>query len=78
MRIKEAANIDDIDFDIERICMNCEHSTFLDGTENCVCKKKGIVRTAYSCRRFKADLLKIKPRRACSFVFDENPLVKNT
>ncbi|MDD4124672.1 MAG: hypothetical protein PHW77_02925 [Eubacteriales bacterium] len=55
--------------DVEELCINCEHSTFIENTEICICKKKGAVKADGSCGKFKADLLKINP--AAPLVLDD-------
>lgn len=47
--------------DLERICAYCEYATLLSGADVCVCKKSGAVRANGTCRRFRPDLLKVKP-----------------
>lgn len=47
--------------EIERICAYCEHATLLAGETACVCDKRGVVRADGCCRRFRADLLKLRP-----------------
>ena len=59
--------------DIEEICVNCEHSTFIENTENCVCDKKGIVRAIDTCGRFKVDLLKVNPVKSQPFILEKFP-----
>lgn len=46
---------------LEKICAYCEHATLLGDSGACVCKKRGVVRADGSCRRFRQDLLKVKP-----------------
>ena len=46
---------------LEKICAYCEYATVIADSGVCVCKKKGAVRADGSCRRFKEDLLKVKP-----------------
>ncbi|HBR30642.1 MAG: hypothetical protein PHD46_06620 [Eubacteriales bacterium] len=46
----------------ERYCFYCEHSTPIMDTEVCVCDINGIVKAEATCKKFKLDLLKIKPR----------------
>lgn len=48
--------------ELERICAYCEHATLLSGADVCVCKKNGVVRANGTCRRFRPDLLKFRPR----------------
>ncbi|MFA6730959.1 MAG: hypothetical protein WCR95_08195 [Eubacteriales bacterium] len=52
--------------DIEKICVNCIFATPIEATENCVCRKKGMVRCDFTCGKFSADLLKINPRPVVS------------
>jgi hypothetical protein len=59
--------------DMEKLCINCEHSTYIQNSDNCVCTKKGLVRADYSCRKFKPDLLKVTPPSPGTFTFDELP-----
>ena len=47
--------------ELERICAYCEHATLLSGADACVCKRKGVVRANGTCRRFRPDLLKVRP-----------------
>ena len=47
--------------ELERICAYCEHATLLDGMDVCVCKKRGVVHADGHCRRFRPDLLKVRP-----------------
>ncbi len=47
--------------EIEASCRICEHATLLEGGEHCLCKKRGLVFSYGSCRRFRADLLKYQP-----------------
>lgn len=46
---------------LEKICAYCEYATLIGNSGACVCEKKGTVRADSSCRRFKEDLLKVKP-----------------
>ena len=46
---------------LERICAYCEHATVLAGSDACVCDKRGVVRANGYCRRFRPDLLKVRP-----------------
>ena len=46
---------------LEKICAYCEHATVIADSGVCVCSKKGAVRADGSCRRFREDLLKVKP-----------------
>ncbi len=46
---------------LEKICAYCEYATLIGDSGACICKKKGAVRADSSCRRFKEDLLKVKP-----------------
>ncbi len=48
---------------IEKICCNCERSVRIEGSDMCVCSKKGIVGCGKTCSAFKADLLKYVPSR---------------
>ena len=48
---------------MEKICRNCEHAVRIEGSEMCVCNKKGIVGSEGKCGSFKADLLKYEPSR---------------
>lgn len=51
------------EYEIEMICINCEHAVVTDEEDTCVCDKKGKVDADDTCRSFKLDLLKIKPSR---------------
>jgi len=46
---------------LEKICAYCEHATVIADSGVCVCKRKGAVRADGTCRRFREDLLKVKP-----------------
>ena len=46
---------------LEEICGYCEYATVLGDSGACVCKKRGAVRADSTCRRFRQDLLKVKP-----------------
>ena len=50
------------EMDEESLCIYCEHSTPIMDTEACVCDIKGVVKAEGYCKKFKLDLLKIKPR----------------
>lgn len=47
--------------ELEKICAYCEHATLLADSGVCVCDRNGTVRTTETCRRFRADLLKVRP-----------------
>lgn len=47
--------------ELDTICAYCEHATVLADSGACVCLKHGVVRTDGHCRRFRMDLLKIRP-----------------
>ncbi len=47
--------------DIEMICANCEQATIIRESDMCICKLNGAVRQDDTCKKFKLDLLKIKP-----------------
>ncbi|NLN55996.1 MAG: hypothetical protein GX148_06840 [Clostridiales bacterium] len=47
--------------DIEELCINCEHSVYIENSENCICSKKGVVKAGYKCGKFRPDLLKVNP-----------------
>lgn len=46
---------------LEKICAYCQYATLIGDSGACICEKKGAVRTDGHCRRFKEDLLKVKP-----------------
>ena len=48
---------------IEKICYNCERAVRIEGSDMCVCSKKGMVESGKSCSSFRADLLKYVPTR---------------
>ena len=48
---------------MEKICYNCERAVRIEGSDMCVCSKKGMVRADKSCSSFKEDLLKYEPSR---------------
>lgn len=48
---------------IEPMCFNCEHAVRLEGSDMCVCSKKGMMKADDRCSSFKADLLKYVPSR---------------
>ncbi len=61
--------------DENRICLYCEHAEEVCGSEACICAYKGVVRFDGLCKKFKFDLLKVKPRlpklpQAGEFTFD--------
>lgn len=45
---------------VEKSCINCIHSN--GEFESCYCIRKGLVSPHGCCRKYKLDLLKIKPR----------------
>ena len=47
---------------IDKFCTYCIHSAKID-ENTCLCVKKGIVRSAHHCRKFKYDPLKRVPPR---------------
>lgn len=51
----------------ENLCIYCEFATPIMDTDACVCKIRGIVNADSYCRKFKLDLLKIKPRKLKAF-----------
>lgn len=50
------------ELDEECLCLYCEHSTLIMDTDACVCDINGVVKAEGYCKKFKLDLLKIKPR----------------
>lgn len=46
---------------LEKICAYCQYATLIGDSGACICEKKGAVRADGHCRRFKEDLLKVKP-----------------
>lgn len=46
----------------ENICANCESAVVINESEVCVCSRNGVVDAHDSCRKFKLDLLKLRPR----------------
>lgn len=59
--MKKYAGDTEKDADIEKVCALCVHAVHIAETENCVCQKKGVVKTTFSCGKFKLDLLKLTP-----------------
>ena len=57
---------------IEAICFNCERAVRIEGSDMCVCSKKGIVESGKTCSAFKADLLKYVPSRPNVPAIEEN------
>lgn len=49
--------------EINRICSQCSHSSNLQDASHVLCKKKGVVASGYSCRKFAYDPLKREPKR---------------
>lgn len=47
--------------ELEKICAYCEFATILPNADVCLCKKRGVVRSDGSCRKFRVDLLKVDP-----------------
>ncbi len=47
--------------DIEKICAYCEESVVICESDMCICRHEGAVKASGSCRKFKADLLKLAP-----------------
>ena len=45
----------------ENYCAVCENAALLSGEDYVLCKKKGVVRATYSCRKFSYDPLKRRP-----------------
>ena len=54
--------VDEEEREIERCCGYCVHSALLDGEEQVLCRKKGVVSADACCRKFRYDLLKRRPR----------------
>lgn len=51
--------------DIIPMCMYCEHGKKIMTTDDIICEKKGLVKTDYSCRRFKyTPINRIPPKKA--------------
>ena len=50
-------------YDIDKICANCELSRPVYDDGYVICEKRGVVYAAYRCRRFSYDLLKRDPKR---------------
>lgn len=48
--------------DIEKICAYCEYGTNLQN-DDVLCKKKGIVRSNFSCKKFLYDPTKRIPKK---------------
>lgn len=48
--------------DENRMCMYCENAETLGDSGVCICKIKGVVSSEGVCKKFKFDLLKLKPR----------------
>ena len=46
---------------LEKICAYCQYATLIGDSGACICEKKGAVPADGHCRRFKEDLLKVKP-----------------
>ena len=46
---------------IEKVCAYCRFASVLEDGGVCICQKHGAVRADSSCRKFKVDLLKLKP-----------------
>lgn len=38
--------------DVEKICAYCEHGRLICGTEDVICRKKGLVKAQFCCSRF--------------------------
>lgn len=48
---------------LEKSCATCEFATVLQNSGTCVCmKKQEVVRGTDSCRKYREDLLKVKPK----------------
>ncbi len=48
--------------EIDEICLYCENSIpLMDGDDNVLCSKKGVVKEDHRCRKFSYDPLKRKP-----------------
>ena len=47
--------------EIDQICVYCEESAPLNDPDFVLCRKRGIVRAQYRCRRFAYDPLKRMP-----------------
>lgn len=51
--------------DIEPMCLYCEHGKQVLTTDDIICKKKGLVRCDYHCRKFKyTPINRIPPKKA--------------
>ena len=48
--------------EIEHICAYCVYASPIENADACVCEKKGTVRASGSCRKYRFDPLKLKPR----------------
>ncbi len=50
------------EYEINEICLYCENSIpLMDGDDNVLCSKKGVVKEDHRCRKFSYDPLKRKP-----------------
>ena len=47
--------------EVEQICAYCEESVLIAESDMCICRKEGAVKAGGTCRKFKADLLKLAP-----------------
>ena len=58
----------------EKGCFYCEHSTPIMDTDACVCDIRGVVKGEGLCKKYKLDLLKVKPRQPRVFEGEETEL----
>ena len=56
------------------MCAYCEHASPIGDSEICICDKKGVVYATGICRKFKFDLLKVKPRAVKLYTNSDSPI----
>ena len=59
---------------IEKYCKYCETAVTLSDPDSMLCRKFGIVKASYCCRRFRYDPLKRAPRRPAPAAEDPEEL----
>mgnify|MGYP005768675207 FL=1 len=59
--------------EVEYACGYCRFASEVTGTEDMLCRKRGVVSKQFICKKFVYDPLKRSPRRAPALIIPELP-----
>ena len=72
-KIKDSDNSSSIIGEEEYACGYCRFASEVTGTEDMLCRKRGVVSKQFICKKFVYDPLKRSPRRAPALIIPELP-----